>query len=471
MHRLLSVRPMHLCLPQRMGPESGARLAIRLLLSGDLDRIFACEDIWRCSECRACSRACPMEIDIAGILSKLRKLELANGFQRCAEREATDIAIKHLSKRRRINTLLFAMSMAARGFLPRDIRAGALGLVGGYVGKLAHRRARKTEGMNEKRIDGAGLKRSPMPLFAGCMVRQDGGSYKRILATASALAIPLEVVGSGTCCGHPTRGAKEPELSGTGEIVTVCPGCQSSLANAGIKAKPLWEVFVNEARAKRRRLATATDGFVPYVGCMGERDQALSSLAAAADLAGVRLHLAYPSLHAVCCGALGSIYRRDTRAAIQLLDFAAERQVPVVTTCLLCRDNLLSAARRLHSPVRVYFWPHYFCVEEESLRRRRRMSMSEHRTNPYAVIADPRFRESPANRKDIRKRVLDDPRMHDHREGFLSCLQCGLLHVGLPGGSFHRLQPPRNSPEGPRWRSLVAGGRFRMALLLLLHLS
>ena len=343
----------------------GPRLAIRLLLSGDLDRIFACEDIWRCSECRACSRACPMEIDIAGILSKLRKLELANGFQRCAEREATDIAIKHLSKRRRINTLLFAMSMAARGFLPRDIRAGALGLVGGYVGKLAHRRARKTEGMNEKRIDGAGLKRSPMPLFAGCMVRQDGGSYKRILATASALAIPLEVVGSGTCCGHPTRGAKEPELSGTGEIVTVCPGCQSSLANAGIKAKPLWEVFVNEARAKRRRLATATDGFVPYVGCMGERDQALSSLAAAADLAGVRLHLAYPSLHAVCCGALGSIYRRDTRAAIQLLDFAAERQVPVVTTCLLCRDNLLSAARRLHSPVRVYFWPHYFCVEEE----------------------------------------------------------------------------------------------------------
>ena len=36
------------------------------------------------------------------------------------------------------------------------------------------------------------------------------------------------------------------------------------------------------------------------------------------------------------------------------------RSAPVVTTCLLCRDNLRSAARRRGLPVKIHFWPEFF---------------------------------------------------------------------------------------------------------------
>ena len=68
----------------------------------------------------------------------------------------------------------------------------------------------------------------------------------------------------------------------------------------------------------------------------------------------------YPTLHDGCCGALGGMYRGATKASAMLLEFAAERRAPVVTTCLLCRDNLRSAARELKLDVPVHFWPEFF---------------------------------------------------------------------------------------------------------------
>ena len=43
-----------------------------------------------------------------------------------------------------------------------------------------------------------------------------------------------------------------------------------------------------------------------------------------------------------------------------LLEFAAEQGAPVVTPCVLCRDNLRSAARELKLDVPVHFWPEFF---------------------------------------------------------------------------------------------------------------
>ena len=43
-----------------------------------------------------------------------------------------------------------------------------------------------------------------------------------------------------------------------------------------------------------------------------------------------------------------------------LLEFAAGKQAPVVTPCVLCRDNLRSAARELKLSVPVHFWPEFF---------------------------------------------------------------------------------------------------------------
>jgi hypothetical protein len=54
------------------------------------------------------------------------------------------------------------------------------------------------------------------------------------------------------------------------------------------------------------------------------------------------------------------MYRGETQAARRLLDYAAERDAAVVTTCLLCRDNLRSAARRRRLPVQIDFWPEFF---------------------------------------------------------------------------------------------------------------
>ena len=122
----------------------------------------------------------------------------------------------------------------------------------------------------------------------------------------------------------------------------------------------MWEALVDHARLHNLRLSAAAETFVPYVGCLTDRDAALASLTGAAELSGTRLELAYPSLHSACCGALGGTYRGESAGTKRLLDFAAERGAPVVTTCLLCRDNLRSAARRRHLSVRVHFWPEFF---------------------------------------------------------------------------------------------------------------
>jgi Fe-S oxidoreductase len=72
------------------------------------------------------------------------------------------------------------------------------------------------------------------------------------------------------------------------------------------------------------------------------------------------MELDYPTLHSGCCGALGGMYRGATKASAMLLEFAAARRAPIVTTCALCRDNMRSAARELKLAVPVHFWPEFF---------------------------------------------------------------------------------------------------------------
>ena len=63
------------------------------------------------------------------------------------------------------------------------------------------------------------------------------------------------------------------------------------------------------------------------------------------------------------------------------------------------------------------------------------------RVNPYAVIAEGEFHERPKARMDLVSRILNDPRMHDHKEGFLSCLQCGVCTSGCPAARFTEYTP------------------------------
>ena len=123
---------------------------------------------------------------------------------------------------------------------------------------------------------------------------------------------------------------------------------------------PLWDTLTDRARREGIAMAARSGRFVPYVGCLAPRDAALATLGDAAAQSDSAMDVAYPSLHNGCCGALGGMYRGATKASGLLLDFAAGRAAPVVTTCALCRDNLRSAARELKRDVPVYYWPEFF---------------------------------------------------------------------------------------------------------------
>ena len=62
-------------------------------------------------------------------------------------------------------------------------------------------------------------------------------------------------------------------------------------------------------------------------------------------------------------------------------------------------------------------------------------------SNPYAVIADSSFAQGPRRNPELVQLILDDPRMHDHREGFRSCIQCGICTSGCPAARFTEYSP------------------------------
>jgi len=61
--------------------------------------------------------------------------------------------------------------------------------------------------------------------------------------------------------------------------------------------------------------------------------------------------------------------------------------------------------------------------------------------NRYAVIAEDTFAAAPRRDPGLVQRILDDPRMHDHRDGFLSCIQCGVCTSGCPAARFTEYAP------------------------------
>jgi len=61
--------------------------------------------------------------------------------------------------------------------------------------------------------------------------------------------------------------------------------------------------------------------------------------------------------------------------------------------------------------------------------------------NPYATIADAAFVPRPEARMDLVDRIINDPRLHDHKDGFLSCLQCGVCTSGCPAARFTDYSP------------------------------
>ena len=344
----------------------GPRRIVRLILAGDIEAVLKSDDLWRCTGCGACSDVCRMEIDVAGILRRLRQLERDHGTAiSCPERSAADIATARLTTRSRIDPLQFGLGMMARGHVPKD-KTGALAL------GLRLARQRVPLGPWDHHGSAAAPATSipgpwrdseatvSLPFYAGCSLPQDRELNRLLHDVAAGFGVRLEEAADAGCCGHPSRGAVGTRFRSEQTVQTSCPACDATLARSGVGTVPVWDTLVARAKRDGIGLRAAAPAFVPYVGCLADRDHALAGLDEAAALAGVSTRRSYPSLHSGCCGALGGTFRGATKSSAMLLEFADELGAPVVSTCSLCCDNLRSAARELRRPVAVNFWPEFF---------------------------------------------------------------------------------------------------------------
>jgi Fe-S oxidoreductase len=331
----------------------GPRRLVRLILAGEIAAVLKSDDLWRCTECGTCTEVCRMEIDVAAVLGRLRKLEREHGGAiRCPERSAADIAAARLHKQPRIDNLQFGVAMMAKGHIPKDkLGAAETGL---RIAKQLMPQGRRRPAGDEPwsrlgspgQAEPADASTATLPFYAGCALPQDHALHRLVHEVAAGFGVRLEETADAGCCGHPSRGTIGTQFSSAQRVYTACPACDASLAETGVEAVPLWGALTERAgRSSILRLRAAGPRFVPYVGCLADRDAALAALGDAAEQAGVTMEIDYPTLHNGCCGALGGMYRGATKAGARLLEFAARKRAPVVTTCVLCRDNLRSAAR------------------------------------------------------------------------------------------------------------------------------
>ena len=276
------------------------------------------------------------------MLRRLRELQREHGGARCAERAAADIAEKRLTGNGSASTTCSsAWPWPPRASCPSDkVGAAEAGL------KIARQML--------KRGQAAGRRRRP------CRRRQAVLRRLRAAAGPRRLARRRTTWPRGFGVGSPRRATPAAAATRRGarthanyasdeRVLTACPACDAGLREAELDdAAPLERA--DRARRSRtgRSLKAAAERFVPYVGC-------LSRARRGAELArrrpprwpAPRCELTYPSLHAGCCGALGGMYRGATEAvheAPRLRQRARTR--PSSPPCLLCRDNVRSAARK-----------------------------------------------------------------------------------------------------------------------------
>ena len=67
--------------------------------------------------------------------------------------------------------------------------------------------------------------------------------------------------------------------------------------------------------------------------------------------------------------------------------------------------------------------------------------MPDAQDTPCATIAEDAFAAAPQRDQELVRRILEDPRMHDHRDGFQSCIQCGICTSGCPAARFTTYSP------------------------------
>lgn len=244
----------------------GPRRIVRLILAGEIDAVLGSDDLWRCTGCGACTAVCRMDIDVAGVLQRLRELERRYGEIRCAERTAARVATGHLERRRRIDNLRFGAAMVSRGYVPKD-KVGAVGQGMKLVRQMLPGGGRRQTDEATPADDAVTL-----PFYAGCSLPQDRELHAAVHQVAAGFGVRLDEATDAGCCGHPSRGSVASLFATDALVYTACPACDAGLAESGIESVPLWDALTaRAARSPGMELRAAGDRFVPYVGCIAER--------------------------------------------------------------------------------------------------------------------------------------------------------------------------------------------------------
>ena len=200
--------------------------------------------------------------------------------------------------------------MVSKGYIPKDkVGAAELGM------KLAKQM------LPRRQEDGRPAKPcrptpSTLPFYAGCAIPQDHELYAVVHEVAAGFGVRLEEAADAGCCGHPSRGTVDSLFASRGARLHRVPRLRrqprgepaSRRSRSGTRSPSA------PAAARRSRCSAAGDRFVPYVGCLADRDAALASLGDAAEQAGAEMAVDYPTLHNGCCGALGGMYRGATKS-------------------------------------------------------------------------------------------------------------------------------------------------------------
>ena len=211
-----------------------------------------------------------MGVDVAGMLAEVRRLQQDAGRgPRCPERSGAELSARRLRGHSSAQPPdpgpgAWRRADSFPGTGPRRCRPGARALRGEAAEAASPaRRARVTA-----EADGATV------FYPGCALRLDRRAYGATHAVAAAAGVRLAEPDprSTRCCGHPARDAAVAPPSLEGTVLTACPACERTLAGAGTRIAPIWGAVVERARHGRCRLRARAARFVPYAGCLSDRD-------------------------------------------------------------------------------------------------------------------------------------------------------------------------------------------------------
>ena len=235
---------------------AGPRRIVRLILAGEVERLLEADDVWRCSECGACTDACRMEVDTPRMLAACASLQREHGApcaararRRRGRREAPAPAS------RRIDNMAFGVSMATKGYVPKDV-VGAAGMgVKMAPAAAAAGRRRPAAGAGA----GPSTAAVTLPFYAGCALPQDTEA-----ARPGARASPPTSASASTTAAAPaaaaTRRAARDRTQYTSRRAGAhrLPGLRrTACARPRSQTTPLWEALVEHAGRHGRSCSAA----------------------------------------------------------------------------------------------------------------------------------------------------------------------------------------------------------------------